>query len=401
MTSPFRRRNRSNTGISRLFIRQFTLYVMVGFIFLFVITSLGSYAQSKMNLTSLTLQKWTNHISPETLVNTLSMEIPALESYNKTMGIEAPNISNLLFEMVTSFNPKDPRTLIGSEIPGFSFFYGQVIVSGEDGNYADIPIESAPPMEVLMAERKATLEDVPPDPPVKGEKDKEVSPKLTTEGRNVVFIYHTHNRESWLPHVEGATSPNEAFHPEVNITLVGKRLSEELEKRGIGTYVDTTDIAQKLKEVNKPFSFSYHKSRQVVKEALAQQKDVTLMFDLHRDSQGKEKTTVKINGKSYARTFFVIGGRNKSYEKNQQFAEKLHKMLEKAYPGLSRGVYLKDGGNGEYNQSLSENNLLVEIGGVENNIEESYRTASALADVIADFYWEAEKVNGKVPNSEM
>ena len=90
--------------------------------------------------------------------------------------------------------------------------------------------------------------------------------------------------------------------------------------------------------------------------------------------------------------FFIVGGRNSHYEKNLAFAEKFHELLEAAYPGLSRGVYLKEGGNGEYNQSLSEYNLLIEIGGVENNLEESYRTAEALADVIADLYWDAEKV---------
>lgn len=94
----------------------------------------------------------------------------------------------------------------------------------------------------------------------------------------------------------------------------------------------------------------------------------------------------------------MIGGRNNDYEKNVQLAEQFHDMLEEAYPGLSRGVIVK---NSMYNQSLSDNSLIIEIGGVDNTLEESYRTAEALADVIADLYWDAEKVDAKPQDREV
>ncbi len=70
--------------------------------------------------------------------------------------------------------------------------------------------------------------------------------------------------------------------------------------------------------------------------------------------------------------------------------------MEAKYPGLSRGVLPPKKGpgtNGVFNQDLHENALLIEIGGVDNNMEELYRTADALAEVFSEFYWEAEKVN--------
>jgi stage II sporulation protein P len=401
MPSLFRRKNKLSIGFRTGFLRQLTLYIMVGFISVFIFTFLGSIAQSKLEISFPTLKKWTTHISVETLVSTLSMEIPQLQTYNKAMGIETPKASNVFFEMVTSFNPEDPRTLIRSELPGFAFFDGEIVVAGQGVTYTDFPIESPPPNDLFMEDREAIIDSSSDDskPPSEVQQP-EAEPRLTTEGRNVVLIYHTHNTESWLPHIEKAKVPDEAYHSKVNITMVGQRLGEELEKRGIGTQVDTTDIVQKLKDDGQTWSYSYRKSKEVVQEVLAQEKDVQFMFDLHRDAHRRDKTAIEIEGKTYARTFFVIGGRNAQYEKNLAFAKKFHSMLEKSYPGLSRGVIVKNDGNGEYNQSLSEKNIVIEVGGVDNTLDESYRTAEALADVIADLYWEAEKVDAQPQQSE-
>ncbi len=46
-----------------------------------------------------------------------------------------------------------------------------------------------------------------------------------------------------------------------------------------------------------------------------------------------------------------------------------------------------------FNQDLSEQAILIEFGGVENNWDELNRTADALAEVFSEFYWDAEKVS--------
>ena len=38
--------------------------------------------------------------------------------------------------------------------------------------------------------------------------------------------------------------------------------------------------------------------------------------------------------------------------------------------------------NGIYNQDLSNNSLLIELGGVDNNIEEVLNTINAIADIL-------------------
>ncbi|MNP60976.1 Stage II sporulation protein P (SpoIIP) [compost metagenome] len=56
----------------------------------------------------------------------------------------------------------------------------------------------------------------------------------------------------------------------------------------------------------------------------------------------------------------------------------------------------KDGGganNGEYNQTLSPNSILIEIGGIDNTGAELQRTSKILADMISQVYWEDQKVD--------
>ncbi|MEF3304514.1 stage II sporulation protein P, partial [Paenibacillus sp. GYB003] len=218
-----------------------------------------------------------------------------------------------------------------------------------------------------------------------------VAAKPTTGGRKVVFVYHSHPRESWVPELN-VKNANEAEDSQKNVTLVGKRLADKLEERGIGALHSATDYPTKVQGYN--WNYSYKYSQQTVKEAVAQNKDITFLFDIHRDSAAREVTTAKIGGTDYAKVYFIVGKKNERWEQNEAFAERIHEKLEAAYPGLSRGIWDKgSGGHAEYNQSLSPNSILIEVGGPYNSLEETYRTADVLAGAIADLYWEAERAN--------
>ena len=60
--------------------------------------------------------------------------------------------------------------------------------------------------------------------------------------------------------------------------------------------------------------------------------------------------------------------------------------MESMYPGLSRGVSYKTGSpiHGVYNANLEGKSVLLEIGGVENKIEEVNNTMEALSNVILE-----------------
>jgi len=207
-----------------------------------------------------------------------------------------------------------------------------------------------------------------------------------------VYIYHTHNRESWK-NVSRYAKGSSIDDPDINITLVGKQLGTILQKKGISAITGSDDIAKKLEEQKRSYSESYAESRKAVNAAMKTNPSLAYFFDIHRDSDvPRSTTTVTMNGKSYARILLVVGTNHPDYVKNKKFAEALDALLDKKYPGLSRGVLLKGSkeGNGEYNQSVSPGSLLLEIGGANNTLQESLLAAEAFADVFADYYKSAK-----------
>ncbi len=211
----------------------------------------------------------------------------------------------------------------------------------------------------------------------------------STFGRDVIYIYHSHSRESFLPYMNDTHKPEDAYHSQANITYVGEMLRRGLEKRGVGAAVDATDIVQELSGRGLDFNSSYTVSGERVRAASAENKDLEIFLDIHRDSLRKDSTTLEVNGKSYARLLFIVGTGHESYERNLLFAEGLDSLLAAKYPSLSKGISKKDSsqGNGVYNQDISPNAVIVEVGGVDNTLEEIHRTTEALADVLSDYYF--------------
>lgn len=211
-----------------------------------------------------------------------------------------------------------------------------------------------------------------------------------TFGRKVVYIYFSHNRESFLPYFRKGTIPEMAYHSKFNVTLIGERLGKTLKQYGIGNTVSNVDIISMLRERNLNFNHSYQMSRELVLNEKKSNRDLEMYFDIHRDALPRKYTTTHINGKPYAKISFVIGSAHKNYKENLNFTNTINSLIEKQYPGLSRGVIVKNQnqGNGVYNQDLSPNSVIIEMGGVENRLEELYRTADVLGNVISQYYWE-------------
>ncbi|MCE7794190.1 stage II sporulation protein P [Salipaludibacillus sp. CUR1] len=361
--------------------------LVLGVIFIFFTTATLTALGPGYTMTSASVNKMSEHIPLETLVYVLGRENRYFQQA-LSEGHEPPSMTPVFFELATNLNPDDPRSLLGRELPGFSLFDGRIITAGEGVDYTNMPIESSPPMEVLLAEREASTERIEELADLK----QSVAETESVDDLPVtVHIVHSHNRESYLPELQDASDP---FHDTVNITLVGERLGIELAKHGIRAEVDTTDIGAKLNERNWHFSQSYEVSREIVEEAVSTDEDIQFFFDLHRDSQPREVTTVEMNGEKYAKTLFVIGENNPNYEKNEALALKLHQKLQNQYYGLSRGIFAPpvsaSGRNGVYNQDLSSNSLLVEFGGVENTLEEVYRSVELFAEVFSELYWEQQ-----------
>ncbi|WP_010678188.1 stage II sporulation protein P [Bacillus timonensis] len=369
------------------------LFLIFSFILLFTITGAIVSLKPEYRISSSSISNVATNLSGEALVHLLGYEnhyfVQGLpESTTK------PDYLGAVFKVATNLSLDDPRSFLGRELPGFSIFDGKILVAGEGTNYTNMPIESPPPLDVLLDERQIATQNVEqaekPTKPVP-------PPTMTTGDKKVAYIYHTHSWEAYFPHLKGVDTqnPNNATHPDVNVTKVGEMLKQELEARGIGTDLDKTNMNRYLKQKGYNYYTAYKGSGEIVTSAMASNHDLSYFIDIHRDAHRKDKTTTTINGKSYAKIAFIVGTENPQFEKNFAMAKKLHEKLQEKYPGLSRGVIDQGGkgNNGVYNQDKSENAMLIEFGGVDNNFEELRRTAAAVADALAEYYWQAEKVN--------
>jgi stage II sporulation protein P len=388
---------RKRSGV--LFIYKRTL-ILVGSI-LFLLTGIAALTSAgpAYRLSSQAITEWTRQLDSSIYLHILGNENKIFESVRPE---EAPSIqlSAVLMQMLTTIKPDDPRTLLGSEIPGFSLYENQIVIAGEGTNYTNLPIESAQPDHVIEEEpTEDKEEETPPEeaqnPPEDSQEQKDEEPAPSTGDKDVVYIYYTHNQESYLPSLDADQKDN-AYNKNANVTDAGEAMAKRLEELGIGTIADQTDIGAILNENGMAYHQSYDASRGVVEAAVAENKDVSFVFDIHRDSLQRKDTTKEIDGKTYAKVVFVVGAENKEYEKNLKLASDLHKKIEENYPGLSRGVITKKGAgvDGVYNQDVSDKAALLEIGGVENTLDEATRTAELFAEIFADYYWEAEKVQG-------
>jgi stage II sporulation protein P len=371
---------------ARLF--SFIWYVpgsIFGILLIFV--TAGVISAFSPPITSGHLKDWSDEMdTSKFLVRILQTENHSFYQGDDELPFSLPELA---FALSANIKPTDIRTFLGRELPGFSIFDTEIVVAGEGTDFTTIPIESAPPMDVLLKEREIAHEKLE-EAPI------EDSPTVIPD-KKPVFIYHSHSWESFTPLLRGVTKTTDAVssNEKVNVLAVGRRLTDELNKRGIGTEHDTTDMASKLDEHNLEYKDSYTLARQIVQEAMANNEDVNFLIDIHRDSATKDKTTKVINGNPYAKIYFIVGKEHPNYERNLKVAVEINEMLEEKYPGISRGVFKKGKkeGNGIYNQDLSERALLIEFGGVENELTELYNTVDAFADVFSEYYFKTEAVN--------
>jgi stage II sporulation protein P len=197
-----------------------------------------------------------------------------------------------------------------------------------------------------------------------------------------VFIYQTHNYESFSSDLDNKDSEFMNSDSNNNIEKVGQYFANSLNKKGITAIQDRTDISKQIEKNNDSFTQSYVYTRKILQEALAKYDDLEYVFDIHRDSITRDKTTTKINDQTSARILFVLSKDNPNYIENLRLAEKLVKKLEKDYPGVSRGIQTNARGN-TYNQDLSTKALLIEVGGTYNSLREEQKAMDILADVVS------------------
>lgn len=158
-------------------------------------------------------------------------------------------------------------------------------------------------------------------------------------------------------------------------------LKDHLNNNGISSTVETKKINDYLKKNKLSYYYCYDASRTYLKEAMKEH-EYKVIIDLHRDSVKHKATLYTKDNKKYAKIMFVLAAKNKNYKSNEEFINKINSKLDENYKGLSRGIYKRN--NVIFNQDLNPKAMLIELGGVDNTIEELNNTLEVLAKVLKE-----------------
>ena len=208
-------------------------------------------------------------------------------------------------------------------------------------------------------------------------KEKKIIPVIKEEKKEpLIYIYNTHQQEEYASSkfIEETLSPT--------VMISNYIIESHLENNNYSTYIETSSIKEILNKNKWKYSYSYKASRILLEKRKKEFPTLKYFIDVHRDSLIKDRTTTTISNEKYAKILFIVGLENKNYQENLTFTENINKCLNAKYPGLSKGIYKKQGPgvDGVYNQDFSPYTILVEMGGYENTTSEVMNSSIAFSN---------------------
>lgn len=299
---------------------------------------------------------------------------------------------------VTNMNLSDPATFLTVGIPGFS-----------PPNEAALPVArfakmdrgshapSAPTRETpRLPDERDTAPGFPAPPSHSSEPVTPVAPpkplpsepgvvrhRGPTKGwgdKPLVFIYHSHSSEAYRL----TSGADHVWGSDEGVITVGDALAKALSEQ----YNIPVIHSRKIHDYP-VWREAYNNSQKTVCEALQEFPSIEMVLDIHRDaatSVSGGPASIEIDGRKAARVFVVVttdkfGLPHPNWRENLAFAYYLNAKMDEMYPGLSRGINIRD--DARWNQHVHSRAVILEIGSEENTRQEAEVSASYLADVIA------------------
>lgn len=206
-----------------------------------------------------------------------------------------------------------------------------------------------------------------------------------------VLIYHTHNTEAYTQTGQYSYVSSGDWRTEDNtrnVVAVGDELARLLrEEYGINVIHDTSDHERPSLKT------AYSRSLKTMERYKEEYPSLTLFIDLHRDAysvEGENTDYVTIDGERVARIMFVVGtgetgvaadDPKPDFNSNYALAKRISENLLKYNERFVRNIRVK---TGRYNQHVSPQCLLVEVGHNANTLEEALCAMPYLAKAIAE-----------------
>lgn len=204
-----------------------------------------------------------------------------------------------------------------------------------------------------------------------------------------ILIYHSHGTESYSPTVGYEYTESDPYRTTDqgrNILTVGEAMKHVFESAGYSVIHDTNfhDYPD--------YNSSYSNSAQTLRTYLEKYPSISLIFDVHRDAledtSGTPYQLVSQQGEdTVAQVMLVVGSNGDGYEhsnwrENFSLALFLQQNL-KEYGDFARPITLR---SSRFNQHLSPNALLVEIGGHGNTLQQAIDAGILFAQSVVDSF---------------
>lgn len=298
-----------------------------------------------------------NRFGSDVLKTVLKTELPVLAiadetPENKPLGPYA--LIKAGINLLAGVRLEDPLTYLMAEVPMMDVT--PVTADSFDETGFD---------EVTEGSAADAVDDGPANPTVEN--------KITSD-KPLVAFYNTHTSETYeltdgLSHLKGKAG---------GISKVTQELRKVIQEQYKIAAVYSPTIHDLI------FNKSYAESEKTVTKLLKDNPDLKLLFDIHRDgSLTREQTMVKIDGQNVAKILIVVGtdarAEHLKWRQNLELARKVAAKMDYMYPGLSRGIAIKQG---RYNQQYSPHALLVEIGSATNTTDEAVASGRLFANVV-------------------
>ncbi|PKM41724.1 MAG: hypothetical protein CVV03_11770 [Firmicutes bacterium HGW-Firmicutes-8] len=314
------------------------------------LTSRFYYDKSRLVIENLT-NRWGN----QELKTILKTELPVLALSDEKGSSGQPTGANLLklgINLLAGVRLEDPLTYLKAEIPMMD------VTPVTADSYDEIGVD-----EIAVKPAPTALSQMQPN----------IENKIKSE-TPMIALYNTHTSETFeltdgLAHLKGKTG---------GVTIVAKEIQKVIQEQyGIAVSYAATihDMA---------FNKSYTESQKTVNLLLKENPQLEMLFDIHRDaSLTREQSLTKINGQTVAKILIIVGtdarADHPKWRENLALARKIGSKLDSMYPGLSRGIAIKQG---RYNQQYSSHALLVEIGSTKNTTDEAVASGRLFANAV-------------------
>lgn len=203
--------------------------------------------------------------------------------------------------------------------------------------------------------------------------------KIEKNGEPQVLIVHSHATESFMLEDRDyytAADTSRSTDNTKNTVALGKIVADKLNAAGIVT------VHSEVQHDYPDYNYSYTNASKTIRDYLKKYPSIKIVLDMHRDAVGGEdkvKVTTKIDGKSAAQVMLVMGTGFDTYKENLKLAVRFQQTLEALYPSLARSISLV--GN-EYNESLTNGSMLIEMGTDANTLEEVKYSAELVGNAL-------------------